>query len=252
MTVVTILFAALAAVTLNFSLRGDTKWRVTGFVGGTILWLLLCAAALSFLSFFLPAAPPLLTWLICGVAGIACDVSLERRERSRMRATLERYVSKDVVQEIADNPATRTCKPWGVNAKKWWLSFSDLKGFTSDSERLDPAEIVTLLNEYFREMVSVVLEHSGTLDKFIGDALMATWGGIERTELSWRNMRGRRCGPALAMHERLAAIEPPPARSSAWPRGDSRHRHQAAGAEQIFGNIRVPTKDGPDRHRRYR
>ncbi len=202
-TVVTILCAALAAITLNFSLRGGTKWRVTGFVGGTILWLLLCATALSFLSFFLPAAPPLLTWLICGVAGIACDVSLERRERSRMRATLERYVSKDVVQEIADNPDSYL-QTLGGQRKEMVALFSDLKGFTSDSERLDPAEIVTLLNEYFREMVAVVFEHSGTLDKFIGDALMATWGGIQRGTLEEHARKAVRA--ALSMHERLAAI----------------------------------------------
>ena len=203
MTVVTILSAALAAVTLNFSLREGTKWRVAGFVGGAILWLLLCAAALSFVSFFLPAAPPLLTWLICGIAGIACDVSLERRERSRMRATLERYVSKDVVQEIADNPDSYL-QTLGGQRKEVVALFSDLKGFTSDSERLDPAEMVTLLNEYFREMVSVVFEHSGTLDKFIGDALMATWGGIQRGSLEENARKAVRT--ALAMHERLAAI----------------------------------------------
>jgi adenylate cyclase len=203
LTVVAIACAALAAVTLNFSLRGGTKWLVAGFVAGTILWLLLCAAALSFSSFFLPAAPPLLTWLLCGVAGIACDVSLERRERSRMRATLERYVSKDVVQEIADNPDSYL-QTLGGQRKEMVALFSDLKGFTSDSERLDPAEMVTLLNEYFREMVAVVFEHSGTLDKFIGDALMATWGGIQRGSLEEHARKAVRA--ALSMHERLAAI----------------------------------------------
>ena len=82
--------------------------------------------------------------------------------------------------------------------------FSDFKGFTSDSERLDPAEMVTLLNEYFREMVEVVFAHSGTLDKFIGDALMATWGGLRpanREEDAQNAVL-----TALKMKERLAAI----------------------------------------------
>ena len=68
---------------------------------------------------------------------MACDVSLERRERSRMRATLERYVSKDVVREIADNPDSYL-QTLGGQRKEMVALFSDLKGFTSDSERLDP------------------------------------------------------------------------------------------------------------------
>jgi adenylate cyclase len=82
--------------------------------------------------------------------------------------------------------------------------FSDLKGFTSDAERLDPSDMVALLNEYFREMVDVVFEHSGTLDKFIGDALMATWGGI-RPASQEENARNAVL-TALKMRERLAAI----------------------------------------------
>ena len=103
-TVATILLAALGALALMLSLQRSAKWLVAGLAGGAISWVILCAAVLSYFSLFLPAAPPLLTWLLCGFAGLACDVSLERRERNRLRATLERYVSKDVVREIADNP----------------------------------------------------------------------------------------------------------------------------------------------------
>jgi adenylate cyclase len=201
-TVVAIVFAALAAVTLTFSFRG-ARWLVAGLAGGAILWLALCAATLVLFSFFLPAAPPLLTWLLCGFAGVACDVSLERRERSRLRATLERYVSRDVVREIADNPNSYL-QALGGQRKEIVALFTDLKGFTSDAERLDPSEMVTLLNEYFREMVEVVFEHSGTLDKFIGDALMATWGGIRPATLE-ENARNALL-TAFSMRERLAAI----------------------------------------------
>ncbi|HEY5778230.1 MAG TPA: adenylate/guanylate cyclase domain-containing protein, partial [Terrimicrobiaceae bacterium] len=202
-TIVAIVFAALAAVALTFFFRSSAKSLVAGLTGGAILWLCLCAAVLWLFSFFLPAAAPLLTWLVCGFAGVACDVSIERRERGRMRATLERYVSKDVVREIAENPDSYL-QSLGGQRKEMVVLFSDLKGFTSDSERLDPAEMVTMLNEYFREMVDVVFQHSGTLDKFIGDALMATWGGLRpanREEDAQSAVLA-----ALSMKERLAAI----------------------------------------------
>jgi CHASE2 domain-containing sensor protein len=116
-TVATILLAALGALALMLSLQRSAKWLVAGLAGGAISWVILCAAVLSYFSLFLPAAPPLLTWLLCGFAGLACDVSLERRERNRLRATLERYVSKDVVREIATIPIPIS-KPRG-NARKW-------------------------------------------------------------------------------------------------------------------------------------
>ena len=188
---------------LTFFFRSSAKSLVAGLVGGAILWLCLCAAVLWLFSYFLPAAAPLLTWLVCGFAGVACDVSIERRERGRMRATLERYVSKDVVREIAENPDSYL-QSLGGQRKEMVVLFSDLKGFTSDSERLDPADMVMMLNEYFREMVDVVFQHSGTLDKFIGDALMATWGGLRpanREEDAQNAVLA-----ALSMKERLAAI----------------------------------------------
>jgi adenylate cyclase len=202
-TILAIIFAALAAVAVTFIFRTTSKWLAIGLAGGAILWLALCAAVLMIFSYFLPAAPPLLTWLLCGFAGVACDVSVERRERGRMRATLERYVSKDVVREIAENPDSYL-QILGGQRKEMVVLFSDLKGFTSDSERMDPAEMVTLLNEYFREMVDVVFQYSGTLDKFIGDAVMATWGGlrpVNREEDAQNAVLA-----ALSMKERLAAI----------------------------------------------
>ena len=183
--------------------RRNTAVTVAGLIGGLVLWLAVCAGALAWTNSFLPTAPPLLAWLVCGVAGLACDVSLERRERSRMRRTLERYVSRDVVKEIVDNPDSYL-HSLGGQRKEIVALFSDLQGFTAESERLDAAELVALLNEYFADMVDVVFERRGTLDKFIGDALMATWGCMQAPGLA-ENARDA-VAAALEMKRRLQAI----------------------------------------------
>jgi adenylate cyclase len=114
---------------------------------------------------------------VAGFAALASDVSLERRERGRQRRILERYMSQDIVREMLDNPGSYL-DSLGGERKVVVTLFSDLKGFTADSERLDPVTMVSLLNEYFGEMVAVIFAHRGIHDKFMGDAIMATWGGL--------------------------------------------------------------------------
>ncbi len=111
-----------------------------------------------------------------GLFSIAEQV-LDRMERTRVRRTFERYVSRDVVKEILDNPQSHLNDLGGVR-KKITILFSDLRGFTTMAESSDPTEVVAQLNEYFNEMVGIVFKNNGTLDKFIGDAVMSQWGGI--------------------------------------------------------------------------
>jgi adenylate cyclase len=103
---------------------------------------------------------------------------LDRIEKARLRHTFERYVSKDVVKELVDNP-----EGWlntlGGQRKLITVLFSDVRGFTTLTESADEHALVAQLNQYFEEMVNIVFAHRGTLDKFIGDAVMAQWGGID-------------------------------------------------------------------------
>src|SRR6185503_4663300 len=122
--------------------------------------------------------PTMAAFMISGLFGLAFEYTLDILERLRTRRTLERYVSKNLVKEILENPDSYYHSLLGVRVPATML-FSDLVGFTTLSEKADPEALVKQLNEYLTEMTSVVFKNNGTLDKFIGDAIMCVWGNVK-------------------------------------------------------------------------
>ena len=98
---------------------------------------------------------------------------------SKVKNTFKRYVSKQVVDEILDD---ETKLNLGGEKREITVLFSDIRGFTSMSENMDPEKVVSTLNEHFSAMIDIVFKHNGTLDKIVGDQLMIVFGAPTRRD----------------------------------------------------------------------
>jgi adenylate cyclase len=106
--------------------------------------------------------------------GIRNSNFARRLQREAMvRSNFERYFAPNVAAEIAQS---QQAVKLGGDKRPVTVLFSDIRGFTSMSESMSPEDIAGLLSDYFTEMVDVIFHHGGTLDKFMGDAIMALWG----------------------------------------------------------------------------
>jgi len=118
--------------------------------------------------------PPLFCLFSAGAFGIIFEYTLEQFERRRYRNVLDRYVSKNVAKTILEDRRSFVEALKG-RKKPVTVLFSDIRGFTTMTESADADKLVAQLNEYFRDMVGSVLDNNGTLQKFIGDAIMAVF-----------------------------------------------------------------------------
>jgi adenylate cyclase len=121
------------------------------------------------------------------------------RREVTVRSNFERYFAPNVAADIAQREgAIRQ----GGERRPTTVLFSDIRGFTAMAESMGPDAIAQLLSEYFTEMVEVIFEHGGTLDKFIGDAIMALWGSpIAHADDTDRAVRA-----AIAMQRSIARL----------------------------------------------
>jgi adenylate cyclase len=152
----------------------------------------LFAAHRIWITAFLPSAALTMNY----AAIISYRFFFEEREKRKVRGAFTQYVPPGLIHQLMQRPELLRL---GGEEMELTALFSDIRGFTTLSEGLSPTSLVEILNEYFSEMTDVIFKHWGTLDKYIGDAIMAFWGA----PYPQQDHAVRACRAALEMQQTL-------------------------------------------------
>lgn len=147
---------------------------------------------------FDPIYPPV-TFAAIYVGGTALAFMRTERERAEIRGAFGMYLSPDLVEQLARNPSLLQL---GGEQREITVMFTDVRGFTTISEQFDPHGLTRFMNRFLTPMTDLILGLKGTIDKYMGDAIMAFWNA----PLPVERHAARACDAALAMQARLAEL----------------------------------------------
>ncbi len=150
---------------------------------------------------WLPVAVQAVAVLLALISGVVFNFATEGRKKRYIKRAFSQYLHPTVIDQLVSNPERLRL---GGEKRELSIFFSDLAGFTTMSERLDPERLTLLLNEYLSAMTDIILESGGTIDKYEGDAIIAFWNA----PLSQADHASRAVQTALRCQERLAALRP--------------------------------------------
>jgi len=199
----------LVGILMVFFLAGlstlITKWLnpLKGFVG--IASLILFYFVVSVYLFmhhrlWIEITGPSFAIMLAYVGNVVHTTLTERRERMRIKKSWQQYMSKDVIDAMLSSGDLPT---FGGERRELTVLFSDIRGFTTFTEKHSSSDVVKKLNEYLTEMVDVIFKYRGTLDKFVGDEIMAVFGAPHY----YKNHAEQACYTAIDMIRRLRHLQ---------------------------------------------
>jgi adenylate cyclase len=121
----------------------------------------------------LPMEYSLLTILVLYVFNVLISYFIETHSKQRLRNTFSQYIPSQLVKELIRQPEAISLEG---ESRTLTIIFCDLQNFTGVAEQLNPKQLTRLLNEYFTVMTEILFKHGATIDKYIGDSIMAFWG----------------------------------------------------------------------------
>lgn len=219
---------------LTSSLKRIKSKKVFYIEAGIIVFVLMLLFLLFQLAFILfdsqnliiPIVDPAIAILFGYIGSTAFEFFAERKKSSMMKSMFSQYVSTHLVNELIANPDKLRL---GGEKKNLTILFSDIAGFTSFSEGKSAEEVVTFINQFLDEMSESVLNFNGTLDKYLGDSVMAFWGAP--IEIKDHALLACKC--ALDMKKRLEVL------NDKWNSGNTpiKMRIGINSGDVVVGNI---------------
>ncbi|MCX7769705.1 MAG: adenylate/guanylate cyclase domain-containing protein [Proteobacteria bacterium] len=200
-TIIDVLFIVTLGLILSFLLNLTSKTLVGLIIFVVLLIIYYITNSYIFqivpfnTSIFYPLLSIVLTYLFCETYRNL----VEERQTRFLKKAFSSYVSPELVNEVIKNPEILRL---GGQKKEVTILFSDIRGFTTLSEQMEPEALVQLLNSYLSPMTNIILKNGGTLDKYIGDAIMALFNA----PLDLKEHANLCCKSALMMIEKLGDV----------------------------------------------
>ena len=156
----------------------------------------------------------------------------EQKDKTFLKETFGTYISPDLIDEMYEQ---KQAPELGGVQDYHTAFFSDIQNFSTFSEKLEPEKMVKLMNEYLTEMTDVLLEHQGTLDKYIGDAIVAFYGAPAPV----KDQEKKACSTALVMRNRLDDLRNKWQKENDWPDivYSMQHRIGLNSGQMVTGNM---------------
>lgn len=170
-----LLFWSILGSLIGFSTRSARRFFV--FSAGGLLFIALTACVAFTVHIWVPLVPPALAFLVAGGGVTAYVTGREKRDRAALMQIFSKHVSKEVAEMIWQqrDQFLDNGRPRSQNMTVT-VFFSDLKGFTSVSEKMQPQELIDWLNTYMESMASLIMKYGGVVDSYAGDGIKADFG----------------------------------------------------------------------------